>query len=107
MRFRLRACGGTLSEARREALRKGGTTMDVLVPVLVQLVAGGAGGNVLGQLARRLSLGSVGNSIVGAIGGLAGTWLAGLVPGLDTLVGTSNGLDPGALAGQGAVSLTA
>lgn len=86
--------------------------MEVIVPILVQLIAGGAGGNVIGQLAKQLNLGTVGNSIVGAIGGLAGTWLAGMMPGLDSLVGaaagaagTTGGLDFGALAGQGATGL--
>jgi hypothetical protein len=82
--------------------------MEVLVPLLVQLIAGGAGGNVIGQLAKNLNLGTAGNSIVGAIGGLAGTWLAGMIPGLDTLVGAAagtGGLDIGALAGQGATGL--
>lgn len=86
--------------------------MDVIVPILVQLIAGGAGGNVIGQLARQLNLGTAGNTIVGAIGGLAGTWLAGMVPGLDTLVGaatsapgTAGSIDLGALAGQGAAGL--
>ena len=82
--------------------------MEVLVPLLVQLIAGGAGGNVIGQLAKNLNLGTTGNSIVGAIGGVAGTWLAGMIPGLDTLVGAAagtGGLDIGALAGQGATGL--
>jgi len=86
--------------------------MEVIVPLLVQLVAGGAGGNVIGQLVKNLNLGTAGNSIVGAIGGLAGTWLAGLIPGLDSLVGaaagaagTAGGLDLGALAGQGGTGL--
>ncbi|MET0439303.1 MAG: hypothetical protein ABW043_17590 [Devosia sp.] len=82
--------------------------MEVLVPLLVQLIAGGAGGNVIGQLAKNLNLGTTGNSIVGAIGGLVGTWLAGMIPGLDTLVGAAagtGGLDIGALAGQGATGL--
>ncbi len=83
--------------------------MEVLVPILVQLIAGGAGGNVIGQLAKNLSLGTAGNSIVGAVGGLAGTWLAGMIPGLDSLVGAAatgaGGMDLGALAGQGAAGL--
>lgn len=83
--------------------------MEVLLPILVQLIAGGAGGNVIGQLAKNLSLGTAGNSIAGAIGGLAGTWLAGMIPGLDSLVGAAaggaGGLDLGALAGQGATGL--
>lgn len=44
--------------------------MEVIVPLLVQLIAGGAGGNVIGQLAKNLNLGTTGNSIVGAIGAL-------------------------------------
>ncbi|MFC3703404.1 hypothetical protein ACFOOL_01385 [Devosia honganensis] len=86
--------------------------MEVMVPILVQLVAGGAGGNVIGQLAKNLNLGTAGNSIVGAIGGLAGTWLAGMIPGLDSLVGAAAGaagaagtLDVGALVGQGVTGL--
>ncbi len=83
--------------------------MEVLLPILVQLIAGGAGGNVIGQLAKNLSLGTAGNSIAGAIGGLAGTWLAGMIPGLDSLVGAAaggaGGMDIGALAGQGATGL--
>ncbi len=83
--------------------------MEVLVPILVQLIAGGAGGNVIGQLAKNLSLGTAGNSIVGAVGGLAGPWRAGMIPGLASLVGAAatgaGGMDLGALAGQGATGL--
>ncbi|WP_332688862.1 hypothetical protein [Devosia sp.] len=86
--------------------------MEVIVPILVQLVAGGVGGNIIAQLAKSLSLGTVGNSIVGAVGGIAGTWLAGMIPGLDGLVGATagaagaaGGLDFGALAGQGVTGL--
>ncbi|WEJ59590.1 hypothetical protein [Devosia sp. FJ2-5-3] len=85
--------------------------MDVIVPILVQLIAGAAGGNVIGQLAKSIQLGTAGNTIVGIIGGLAGTWLAGIIPGLDGLVragaadGVASGLDLGALAGQGATGL--
>lgn len=86
--------------------------MEVIVPILVQLIAGGAGGNIIGQLAKSLSLGTAGNSIAGAVGGIAATWLASMIPGLDGLVGaaagaagTSGGLDLGALVGQGATGL--
>jgi hypothetical protein len=85
--------------------------MESLVPILVQLVGGGIGGNVLGQIAKKLSLGTAGNSIVGAIGGWVLTWIAGQVPGLSALVkgaataGAAGGLDIGALAGQGVAGL--
>lgn len=82
--------------------------MEVIIPLLVQLVGGGAGGNIVAQLAKQVSLGTAGNSIVGAIGGLAGTWLAAQIPGLSGLIGaaTAGGsLDLGALAGQGVSGL--
>lgn len=87
--------------------------MEAIVPILVQLIAGGAGGNVLAQVVKSLNLGPAGNTIVGALGGIAGTWLASMVPGLDGLVGaaaaatggTAGGLDIGALVGQGATGL--
>jgi len=80
--------------------------MEAIVPILIQLVAGGVGGNVLAQIVKSINLGPAGNSIAGAIGGLAGTWLAGMVPGLDSLVGSAaGGLDMGALVGQGATGL--
>ena len=82
--------------------------MEIIVPILVQLIAGGAGGNVIGQIVKSLNLGPAGNTIVGAIGGVVGTWLAGRIPGVDSLVGaasTTGGLDMGALAGQGAAGL--
>lgn len=81
--------------------------MEVIVPLIVQLVAGGAGGNIIGQVAKRLSLGTAGNSIAGAIGGVAGTWLAGMIPGLDALVAgaAAGNFDIGALAGQGVTGL--
>ncbi|WDR05091.1 hypothetical protein PSQ90_12425 [Devosia rhodophyticola] len=89
----------------------------MILPLIVQLIGGGAGGNIIAQVVKKVDLGPAGNSIVGAIGGLAGTWLAGKIPGLDGLVGgmaatvdaagtaASSGLDVGALAGQGVTGL--
>jgi len=85
--------------------------MEVIVPILVQLIAGGIGGNVIGQVVKSLNLGPAGNTIAGAIGGVAATWVAGAIPGLDGMVtgaaatGTAGGLDLTALAGQGAIGL--
>ena len=85
--------------------------METIVPLLVQLIAGAAGGNVIGQVIKQLNLGPVGNSVAGAIGGLAATWLASKVPGLDGLVGmagaapAAGGLNGGALAGQAVTGL--
>lgn len=91
--------------------------METLVPILVQLVAGAVGGGALGQILKNVSLGSVGNIIAGAVGGVGGTWLATMIPGLDGLVSGAasmaadggaeamSGLDIGALVGQGATGL--
>lgn len=86
--------------------------MEVIVPLLVQLIGGGVGGNVIAQIVKSLNLGPAGNTIVGAVGGIAGTWLASMIPGLNSLIagsagaaGAAGGLDIGALAGQGATGL--
>ena len=39
------------------------------VPLLIQLVSGALGGNVAGWLLKNLSLGTLGNSIAGIVGG--------------------------------------
>ena len=95
--------------------------MEAIVAIIVQLIGGGVGGNVLGQLVKQINLGPTGNTIAGAIGGLIATWLAGRIPGLDGLVGAAtsaaatggdaaaaaagDGLDIGALAGQGVTGI--
>lgn len=90
--------------------------MEMIVAIIVQLIGGGVGGNAIGQFVKSLSLGTAGNSIAGAVGGLAATWLAAQIPGLSGLVNgaagaaaaagtTAGGLDIGALAGQGLTGL--
>lgn len=90
--------------------------MEIVVGLIVQLIAGAAGGNVIGQLAKQFSLGTTGNTVAGAIGGVAATWLAGYIPGLSGLVGgtaaaaadgaaAAGGLDLAVLVGQGLTGL--
>ena len=51
--------------------------MEGLVPLIIQLVSGAAGGNVAGKLLKDASLGTVGNSLAGIVGGgLGGQLLA-------------------------------
>jgi len=58
--------------------------MDI-VTLLVQLISGAVGGNVAGSLLKKLSLGTVGNSIVGILGGgLGGLLLNALGVGTGT-----------------------
>lgn len=46
-----------------------------LVGMLVSLVSGGVGGNILGAAWKDKSLGALGNTIAGAIGGAAGAYI--------------------------------
>ncbi len=46
--------------------------MENLAPLLVQLVSGAVGGNVAGAAMKDKSLGTIGNSLVGIIGGGVG-----------------------------------
>ena len=47
--------------------------------LVVELVAGAIGGNGIASVAKNLSLGTLGNSLVGAIGGAAGTSFLGII----------------------------
>ena len=47
--------------------------------LIVQLISGAAGGNVAGALMKKLSLGPVGNSIVGILGGGLGGQLLSML----------------------------
>ncbi len=49
--------------------------MEAYLPLIIQLVSGAVGGNIAGKLLKNLSLGTVGNSIVGILGGGIGGWL--------------------------------
>lgn len=43
--------------------------------LLIDLVSGGVGGNIAGAGLKDKSLGMIGNTIAGAIGGTAGAWI--------------------------------
>lgn len=52
--------------------------MDV-AGLVIQLVSGAVGGNVAGALLKKFSLGTVGNSIVGILGGGIGGQILGML----------------------------
>ena len=79
--------------------------MEAIISIIIQLVAGAIGGNGIGAAAKNMSLRTTGNTIAGAIGGVGGTWLAGLIPGLAELLSGAGGMDAGALVGQGVSGL--
>jgi hypothetical protein len=71
-----------------------------LLALIIQLVSGAIGGQVAGSLLKENSLGSLGNSIVGAIGGGIGGQLLGLaIPALGGVSGAA-GFDIGTLLAQ-------
>lgn len=53
--------------------------METLLPIIIQIVSGLIGGNLAGSGMKEKSLGSTGNSILGALGGLG---LGQLLPAL-------------------------
>jgi hypothetical protein len=71
-----------------------------LVPLIIELISGAVGGNIAGALLKQFSLGPVGNSIAGIVGGGVGGQLLGmLVPAIGGAA-TGGGFDVGALVGQ-------
>ncbi|WP_088344916.1 MULTISPECIES: hypothetical protein [Rhodomicrobium] len=72
-----------------------------IINLIIQLVAGAGGANVLANAVRKLDLGPLGNTIIGALGGLGGGSLAGaMMTGGATALGTTAGLDFGTLLTQ-------
>ena len=64
--------------------------MESLLPIIIQLVSGAAGGNIAGALMKNLSLGTAGNSIAGIVGGGIGGQLLSMIGagGMDGIVGS-------------------
>lgn len=58
--------------------------MDI-VGAIINLISGGVGGNILGAAWKDKTLGAVGNTIAGAIGGVAGTYIMQAVGVLNSL----------------------
>lgn len=57
------------------------------LPLIINLLGGAAGGNIAGSVLKNLSLGTVGNSIAGILGGGVASQL---LPGL---LGAAGGMD--------------
>jgi hypothetical protein len=75
-----------------------------LVGLIVQIIAGALGGLATGKAVKSVDLGNMGNIIEGIIGGVGGSAIAGLIPGLAMLSSFAGaapaGLDIGALLVQ-------
>lgn len=67
--------------------------MQTWVPILIQLVVGAIGGNLVGSSMKGRSLGAAGNMLAGAVGGLGGGQLLGALG----IAGGAGGLDFGSI----------
>jgi len=68
--------------------------MDI-VGLIIQLICGAAGGNIAGALLNKYNLGTLGNSIVGILGGGLGGQLLGMLGAGGAAAG--GGLDIGSI----------
>lgn len=64
--------------------------------LIISLISGAAGGNIVGKLLKNLDLGTVGNSIAGILGGGAGTYILGALTG-GAADAAATGLDFGSI----------
>ena len=78
--------------------------MEALLPIIIQLISGGVGGNIVGGLLKNLSLGTTGNTVAGGIGGLIGGYLTQILGagGAEAVANAAaaSGLDLGSLISQ-------
>jgi uncharacterized membrane protein YeaQ/YmgE (transglycosylase-associated protein family) len=51
------------------------------MPIIIQLISGGVGGNIAGALLKKFNLGPIGNTIAGILGGVGGGQLLGMLTG--------------------------
>lgn len=75
--------------------------MDIM-SIVVNLVGGIVGGNATGMAWKEKSLGAVGNSIAGAVGGVAGSYIAQAM-GIITSMGLEN-MTIGSIATEGGIA---
>ena len=70
-----------------------------IVGLIIQLIAGAAGGNIAGALLQKYNLGTVGNTIAGIVGGGVGGQIVGGSTRLGSIVGqiVSGGVGGGVL----------
>lgn len=68
-----------------------------IINLIIQLIAGAIGGNAAGASMEKANLGTAGNTIAGALGGLGGGQiLSALIP----AIAGAEGVDLGSIIGQ-------
>jgi hypothetical protein len=68
--------------------------------LIIQACAGGVGANIAGEFLRRYTLGTVGNTITGIVGGGVGAQLMSALAGGTGTDPTGGGLDIGSIIAQ-------
>ena len=66
-----------------------------MLALIIQLLSGAVGGNIAGNLLKKYDLGTLGNSIVGILGGGLGGQLLGMLTGGGA--GAAGGMDLGSI----------
>lgn len=82
--------------------------MEAYLPLIIQLISGAAGGHIAGKIWKGFSMGALGNTLAGLVGGASGGWLfdmLGLAPGDGMPTGSTNGLGLETLLGSLAAGL--
>src|SRR5260370_22027709 len=80
--------------------------MNATINLIIQLLSGAAGGNIIGNILKQYNLGPLGNSIAGIVGGGLGGQLLNMVLGGGAAAGTAataataGGLDIGSIIEQ-------
>jgi len=77
--------------------------MEQLLPLIIQLLGGAAGGNLVGTLLKNVNLTALVRTIVGIIGGIGGGQLASLTGLLESILGDAAGTG-GMVAGNAGAS---
>lgn len=71
------------------------------IGLIIQLVAGGVGGNIAGSALKQYDLGTIGNTIAGVVGvGVGAQIIGALLGGGAEAAGSGGGLDIGSIIGQ-------
>ena len=69
-----------------------------IINIIIQLIAGAVGGNAAGAGLKNYDLGTLGNTIAGALGGVGGGQILTVL--MPMLAGTADNVDIGAIIGQ-------
>ena len=72
-----------------------------MLALIIQLLSGAVGGNLAGNLLKKYDLGTLGNSIVGILGGGLGGQLLGMLTGTAGATGLDLGSIISSIAGGG------